>query len=73
VKNTPITHPFLYQDFQQAFSTLETALRRAPTYALLLGDSGSGKTTLLRALAAKLDRRRFQVLYLCHGRPSPSG
>jgi type II secretory pathway predicted ATPase ExeA len=40
---------------------------------LLLGDSGSGKTTLLRALAAKLDRRRFQVLYLCHGRPSPSG
>jgi len=65
--------PFPYQDFQQALSTLKTALVRSPAYVLLLGDSGSGKTTLLRALAAKLDRRRFQVLYLCHGRPSPSG
>ena len=73
MKNTPIADPFLYEDFQQALTTLKTALVRAPAYALLLGDSGSGKTTLLRALAAKLDRRRFQVLYLCHGRPSPSG
>jgi type II secretory pathway predicted ATPase ExeA len=73
VKNAPVADPFLYEDFQQALGTLKTALVRAPAYALLLGDSGSGKTTLLRALAAKLDRRRFQVLYLCHGRPSPSG
>jgi type II secretory pathway predicted ATPase ExeA len=39
----------------------------------LTGESGTGKTTLLRALKAALDRRRFQVLYLCHGRPSPTG
>jgi type II secretory pathway predicted ATPase ExeA len=63
----------MYQDFQQALSSLKSALIRAPTYALLLGDSGSGKTTLLRTLAAKLDSRRFHILYLCHGRPSPSG
>jgi len=73
VKNAPVAEPFPYEDFQQALGTLKTALVRGPAYALLLGDSGSGKTTLLRALAAKLDRRRFQVLYLCHGRPSPSG
>ena len=73
MKNAPPAEPFLYEDFQQALSTLKTALVRAPAYALLLGDSGSGKTTLLRTLAAKLDRRRFQILYLCHGRPSPSG
>jgi type II secretory pathway predicted ATPase ExeA len=73
VKNTAPPPPFLYEDFQQALDTLKRSLLRAPAYALLLGDSGSGKTTLLRTLAAKLDRRRFQVLYLCHGRPSPSG
>jgi type II secretory pathway predicted ATPase ExeA len=73
VKNAPLSEPFLYQDFQQALTALKTAWVRAPAYALLLGDSGSGKTTLLRTLAAKLDRRRFQILYLCHGRPSPSG
>jgi type II secretory pathway predicted ATPase ExeA len=63
----------MYEDFQQALNTLTESLRRGPAYALLLGDSGSGKTTLLRTLAAGLDRRRFQVLYLCHGQPSPSG
>ncbi|MEK7992911.1 MAG: AAA family ATPase [Planctomycetota bacterium] len=72
-KTTVVPEPFLYQDFQQALTSLKSALTNMPTYALLLGDSGSGKTTLLRTLAAKLDRRRFQVLYLCHGRPSPSG
>ena len=73
MKNPTVPEPFLYQDFQQALATLKGALMRAPAYALLLGESGSGKTTLLRSLAAKLDRRRFQILYLCHGRPSPSG
>ena len=73
MKDATITQPFMYEDFQQALGSLKTALVRAPAYALLLGDSGSGKTTLLRTLAAKLDKRRFHILYLCHGRPSPSG
>jgi type II secretory pathway predicted ATPase ExeA len=63
----------MYEDFQQALDALSEALMKGPAYALLLGDSGSGKTTLLRTLAAGLDRRRFHVLYLCHGQPSPSG
>jgi len=73
VSNTRTPQPFMYEDFQQALDTLSEALVQAPVYALLLGDSGSGKTTLLRTLAAGLDRRRFHVLYLCHGQPSPSG
>lgn len=72
-KSTAMPDPFLYQDFQQAMTSLKSALVSAPTYALLLGDSGSGKTTLLRSLAAKLDRQRYHILYLCHGQPSPSG
>lgn len=64
--------PFPYEDFQQALGTLKSALSRAPVYALLTGESGSGKTTLLRCLGAQLDRRRFHILYLSHGQPSPS-
>jgi len=73
VKPSALPEPFPYQDFQQALATLKTALGRAPAYALVRGESGSGKTTLLRTVAAQLDRRRFQVLYLAHGQPSPSG
>lgn len=64
--------PFLYGDFQRALRAFKTALGREPVYGLLLGESGTGKTTLLRLLADELDPRRFQVLYLCHGQPSPS-
>lgn len=64
--------PFLYQDFQRATNILLSAVRRHNPYILLLGDSGSGKTTLLRHLQTKLDKQSFSVLYLCHGRPSPS-
>jgi type II secretory pathway predicted ATPase ExeA len=67
-----IITPFLYQDFRRAADLLLAALRRHDPYVLLLGDSGSGKTTLLRYLQTKLDKRSFSVLYLCHGRPSPS-
>jgi len=73
VNNTRTPQPFMYEDFQEALDTLTEALVQGPAYALLLGESGSGKTTLLRTLAAGLDRRRFHVLYLCHGQPSPSG
>jgi type II secretory pathway predicted ATPase ExeA len=73
MNNTRTPQPFMYEDFQEALDTLGEALVQGPAYALLLGDSGSGKTTLLRTLAAGLDRRRFHVLYLCHGQPSPSG
>jgi len=72
VKNAPVVEPFPYEDFQQALGTLKSALTRTSAYALLTGESGSGKTTLLRCLAAQLDRRRFQILYLSHGQPSPS-
>jgi len=63
--------PFRYQDFRRAHEVLSRALRQNG-YALLLGESGTGKTTLLRDLAAGLDRSRYSLLYLCHGRPSPS-
>ena len=65
--------PFMYRDFKDAFESLKSALTHGDAYALLLGESGTGKTTLLRVLHAKLDRRRFHILYLCHGQPSPSG
>ena len=64
--------PFLYQDFRYATVTLLASLRRHDPYVLLLGESGCGKTTLLRHLQANLDKGAFSVLYLCHGRPSPS-
>jgi len=72
MSHTTLQSPFMYGDFQEALDSLTGALTREPVYALLLGDSGSGKTTLLRTLAAGLDRRRFHILYLCHGQPSPT-
>ena len=72
MKQAPTTEPFPYEDFQQGLSTLKSALARTAAYALVTGESGSGKTTLLRCLAAQLDRRRFHILYLSHGQPSPS-
>ena len=65
--------PFMYRDFKEAFTSLKSALTQGSSYILLLGESGTGKTTLLRTLHAKLDRRRFHIIYLCHGQPSPSG
>jgi type II secretory pathway predicted ATPase ExeA len=65
--------PFMYRDFQEAYNNLNAALLKGEAYSLLLGESGTGKTTLLRTLHSRLDRRRFHILYLCHGQPSPSG
>jgi general secretion pathway protein A len=64
--------PFLYKDFQLAAADLLAALRSHDPYVLVVGESGSGKTTLLRYVQSKLNKRAFSVLYLCHGRPSPS-
>ena len=72
MKHAPTAEPFPYDDFQQALGVLKSALTRTSAYALVTGESGSGKTTLLRSLAAQLDRRRFHILYLSHGQPSPS-
>jgi type II secretory pathway predicted ATPase ExeA len=69
----PLPAPYPYRDFQEALKRLKAAMTRGPAYALLLGESGTGKTTLLRTLSTALDRQRFQVLYLCHGQPSPTG
>jgi len=69
---TPPNNPFLFQDFSEALERLETALKKGPCYALLVGESGIGKTTLLRSLYSKLDPRKYHIIYLCHGRPSPS-
>ena len=68
----PEKEPFLYRDFDKALKNLKKAFTQGSIYALLCGESGTGKTTLMRTLAGRLDRRRFNVLYLCHGRPSPS-
>ena len=38
----------------------------------IMGPSGTGKTTLLRTLLTRLDPRKYNIIYLCHGRPSPS-
>lgn len=64
--------PYVYKDFRNAADNLIDALRQHEPYLLLLGESGSGKTTLLRYVQRKLDKRAYSVLYLCHGRPSPS-
>ena len=68
----PLTQPFFYHDFKSALDRLEKDLVNGPCYALLIGESGTGKTTLLRTLLTRLDGRKYQIIYLCHGRPSPS-
>lgn len=72
-KNSGLPDAYLYGDFQEALKRLKATLTRTTAYTLLLGESGTGKTTLLRTLEAGLDHRRFQVLYLCLGRPSATG
>jgi general secretion pathway protein A len=68
----PLTQPFFYHDFKSALDRLENNLVNGPCYALLIGESGTGKTTLLRTLLTRLDPRKYNIIYLCHGRPSPS-
>jgi type II secretory pathway predicted ATPase ExeA len=60
--------PFPYEDYQAARQALEHALSGPPFYALVLGSSGTGKTSLIRELAAHLDRRRTQIVYVSSSR-----
>jgi general secretion pathway protein A len=69
---SPQTQPFPYHDFAAALTRLENDFKQGPCYALLVGESGTGKTTLLRTLLTRLDQRTYNIIYLCHGRPSPS-
>jgi len=68
----PSATPYIFDDFRNAADTLKQAVCRHEPYLLLLGESGSGKTSLLRHLHGTLDKSCFSILYLCHGRPSPS-
>jgi type II secretory pathway predicted ATPase ExeA len=72
-RSEPPTEPYPYRDFQVALKRLKAAMTHNHGYALLLGESGTGKTALLRALAAAIDRRLFQPVYLSQGHLSPRG
>lgn len=70
---TGLVEAYPYRDFQDAVKALKATLARPPGYTVVLGESGTGKTTLLGTVEDALDRRRFQVAYLGHGRPTPTG
>lgn len=63
----------IYSDYEAAKEKLTLAIEGGPFYGLLLGPSGSAKSSLLRELASRLDRHRFQALYLAQSRASSSG
>jgi general secretion pathway protein A len=69
----PKKEPAVYSDYEAAKQKLALAIETGPFYGLLLGPSGSGKTSLLREIASRLDRHRFQVLYLAQSKASSSG
>lgn len=56
--------PFPYRDYVAARTELEAAIRRGVFYGLVTGASGTGKTSLSREVAAALDRRQHQFMYL---------
>jgi type II secretory pathway predicted ATPase ExeA len=69
----PKKEPPIYSDYDTARQKLSLAIETGPFYGLLLGPSGSGKSSLLREVASRLDRHRFQVLYLAQSKASSSG
>lgn len=68
---SPVTAPdvpFPYQDYLAAQQELLQAIEQAPFYGVLTGASGMGKSSLLRQLKDRLDRHRYQVVYLSSSR-----
>lgn len=67
---SPNLAPFPYQDYLAAKNDLESALKRGPFWAVIVGVSGTGKTSLVRDLSGSIDRRQHQILYLSSPRVS---
>ena len=66
----PNLAPFPYQDYLVAKSDLESAIKRGPFWAVIVGASGTGKTSLVRDLSSSVDRHQHQILYLSSPRVS---
>lgn len=60
----PCEEPFAYEDYVGAKTVLQKAIGRGCFYGLLTAASGMGKTALLGELAQRLDRHRYNLVYL---------
>lgn len=72
IQQNKISKPYLFNDFNDVYNNIWSALQHHETYLLLIGESGAGKTTLLRYLIGNLDSNLFQSVYLCGRQTSAS-